>query len=167
MRLLFQNTLLLGLRVYVWTRKEVVSFCTSKSVFFFFFFFLAELAVPLSVGLAPMKPKIDWKSLASRHWKGSINDRRFSALFGLSVAVVEDIWSKLSFAFRTESLKPVHLLWLLYWFKCYDSDDASSAVWGVAPDTWRKHRNHALWVCHETMDEVRCLKLLQYIFCSA
>lgn len=133
-------------------------FAFFKRVFFFllriFFLHSSFFLENRSVELALMKPKVDWKSLASRHWKGSINDRRFSALFGLSVPVVEEIWSKVSFAFRTESLKPVHLLWLLYWFKCYDSDDASSAVWGVAPDTWRKHRNHALWVCFENMDEV-------------
>lgn len=101
-----------------------------------------------------LSSKREWLRLVSAEKRVNINSRRFSALCGFPPDVLPEIWAKLRTAFAVEKLKPVHLLWMLYWFKVYPSDDVSSVEWGVSPDTFRKHRNRALWVCHETLDEV-------------
>jgi len=95
-----------------------------------------------------------WLEIASSHQKVPINRRRFSALIGLKPEVVSVLWVLVADRLRAEHQDPLHLLWLLYWFKVYDTDDICSITWAVDRGTFGLHRDICLMVLYESLDLV-------------
>jgi len=96
-----------------------------------------------------------WIRMAQNSTHSLVTPRRFVALFGVPSKVCPLVWRRIGRSFRIENLKPVHLLWLLYWFKVYPTDDVCSDRWGVCQDTFRKYRDHALTVLDANLNSVR------------
>lgn len=102
-----------------------------------------------------MDVEIDWIKLASTKLRSSLDRRRFTALFGLQHPVLHLVWDKVGHSFRNERLRPLSLLWLLYWFKIYPTDDVCAATWHVDSKTFVYHRNVALALLYDKLDVVR------------
>jgi hypothetical protein len=66
-------------------------------------------------------------------------DRSFRAHFGVSVAVCLQLWLiLLESPGCPEKCLPIHLLWTLYFFKTYNTEEVASSRFGCTPKTYRK-----------------------------
>jgi hypothetical protein len=68
---------------------------------------------------------------------------RFQASFGIPPRLVAQVWKDIAQRgylnhLGPRSLRPVHLLWGLYWLKCYNKEENNSATAGCDEKTFRK-----------------------------
>lgn len=79
-----------------------------------------------------------------------VTERCFKAHFKLSPQGCSDLYNRLTDAVEGTALsymydvpfedtEPRHLLWLLYYFFTYSSEDVAAALFGVTPKTYRKY----------------------------
>jgi len=79
-----------------------------------------------------------WQSLYSQLFSCTYNIRSFKALFGVGPDTCTVLWACL-FSLQDESpFEPRHLLFLLCYCKTYESLDALSSRFRVAPKTFHK-----------------------------
>ena len=77
--------------------------------------------------------------LANRDRLGSliVGLRTFNSFFGTSPEICQRVWDLLS-DYRPRNAKPVHLLWMLFFLKSYNTDVICDSVAGVDGKTFRK-----------------------------
>ena len=72
-------------------------------------------------------------------------DRRFRSYFGCGVEVAVEVWNALvNFAILPDEGQILHLLWALYFMKCYPTEETACAAAGghtgaIDPKTHRKY----------------------------
>lgn len=82
----------------------------------------------------PLLSEEQWLDLAESYI-GRCSPRRWSAHFGISIAVVQALWN----LGGLPSWKPVWLLWTLYFMKVYCSYDVACSLWQVCEKSFRVH----------------------------
>ena len=72
-------------------------------------------------------------------------DRRFRSFFGCGASVALVCWNTLSqYGAIPEGGMIIHMLWAMYWMKCYPKQEEASAISGgsggaIDPKTWKKY----------------------------
>ncbi len=82
-----------------------------------------------------------------------LNDREFQALFGICKQTLYLLWEHLSLAENSSKIE--HLLYMLHFFKQYQTEDAAAIFWKVTPKTLRKHTWNTIEIFHRTLHTVR------------
>ncbi|KAG9400879.1 hypothetical protein AC1031_009602 [Aphanomyces cochlioides] len=75
------------------------------------------------------------------------NQRRFTALFGVSISVATLTWEKMP---RPEGAQPWHLLWALMILKIYSSENVHATIAGADEKTFRKW----CWLILDSLEEL-------------
>lgn len=81
-----------------------------------------------------------------------IRRRRFLSVFGISPYVVSLIWDMFENGsdFADTKIRPIHLLWTLYFLKVYDTETVCANACCCDEKTFRKW----IWVCMEQLAEL-------------
>ena len=82
----------------------------------------------------------------------STEDRRFREYFGTSVATAINAWNLHNeYKKLDQGSEIIHMLWAMYFFKCYLLTQEGCAAAGIAapgavnPKTWKKHLWPMIW----------------------
>jgi hypothetical protein len=98
---------------------------------------LTFLAVLMENG--NMNGSLNFNLIARNQWENMRSERTFCEHFGMAAMVIASIWSK---ATRTgvlpEGAKPLHLLWLFYWWKTYNTQGVCARFCGCDKGTFKK-----------------------------
>ncbi|CEO99925.1 hypothetical protein PBRA_007659 [Plasmodiophora brassicae] len=76
------------------------------------------------------------------------HDRRFRALFGVSVDICVALWLHIQSHIVGNAIRPKHLLWALHFMKENPTEISGSSKWGVDPGTWSQHVQRVLRLLH-------------------
>jgi len=81
-----------------------------------------------------------------------LNDRQFQANFGVCKQTFEYLSHHLKSVLVNETPNFEHLLWLLYFFKVYPTEDVAAVFWKITPKTWRKHIWSTICLLFQTLN---------------
>jgi hypothetical protein len=100
-------------------------------------------------------------------WIGGTRSRfsleLWRSTIGLSITAVMVIWEALPAAVLAEhKLEPVHLLYLLSWFRLYETWLTAAARWHVTPKTYRKWVKLMLIVLHRHLHFIQLGNRAEY-----
>ena len=73
--------------------------------------------------------------------------------FGVCKQTLSLLWEHLSLAENSSKIE--HLLYMLHFFKQYQTEDAAAIFWKITPKTLRKHIWNTIEIFHRTLHTVR------------
>jgi hypothetical protein len=76
---------------------------------------------------------------------GSYNQRKFRAHFGVSVEAVSYIWTMVMLYSWSMPIDVSHVLWTLYYLKCYPTNDIASGFLRCDVKTYNKYVEYVLF----------------------
>lgn len=86
-------------------------------------------------------------------------------MIGVSPLVVATIWAEIpEHAREAAGVKPVHLLWLLNWFKKYDTVLGAHVPWHVSDKTFRVHVDQMLFLVYDHVHFIRMADRFEFIW---
>jgi hypothetical protein len=88
-----------------------------------------------------MNGLLNFNLIARHQWENLRSERTFGEHFGMPAVVIALVWSKATCAgVLPVGAKPLHLLWLFYWWKTYNTQGVCARFCGCDKGTFKKWR---------------------------
>ena len=81
---------------------------------------------------------VSWWRIVCGLYLQKQTERVVKAHFGLSVVAIAVVWALVVGVATTLGIKPIHLLWALYFLKVYPTEDLAANLFGTSRETYRK-----------------------------
>lgn len=92
----------------------------------------------IQIGMATIR--VDKYRIDTNSRLHSTGYRTWVASYGVHPTVAFQVWTMIKERCQTLGCSLVHLFWLLYWFKTYDTDENISRILKVSKPTLSKYR---------------------------
>lgn len=89
----------------------------------------------------------------------AIQLRRFKSFFGVTPYICVLLWQYITFEPALSTTSPSHLLWALFFLKCYTTEDISRAIFDVDSKTFRSK----VWILIKFISTIPNVSLYIYL----